>query len=143
MIKLAYRQVGGVYNNKDISVGIFMVDETVYYLNANCIMPQFLYVKALGHGCSLWCSTDDIEDCYAAIKDIKNLTEKLYILLDIYDESRGSIVGQQRFYYSKVNDGVYQLNINYAKVNERQEGVLNSNFKLNVETKPLPTKTVF
>lgn len=108
MIKLVYRQVGRVYNEKDISVGVFMVNETIYYINYNRVMPRFLYVKALGHDCSLWCSTDDSEDCYTAIKDIKNLTEKLYIVLDVCNE-RNFVIGQQRFYYSKVSNGVYQL----------------------------------
>lgn len=108
MVKLSYRQVGGVYNEKNISVGIFMVDEIIYYIDANRIMPLYLYAKAFCGDSTLWCSTDSIKDCDAGTKDIKNLTEKLYIVLDVCNE-RHIVIGQRRFYYSKVSNGVYQL----------------------------------
>lgn len=108
MVKLSYRQVGGVYNEKNISVGIFMVDETFYYVDTNRIMLSYLYAKAWRDGCVLWCSADSIKDCYDGTKHIKNLTEKLYIVLDVCNE-RNFVIGQQRFYYSKVSNGVYQL----------------------------------
>lgn len=108
MVKLSYRQIGGVYNEKNISVGIFMVDEIFYYVEANRIMPLFLYAKAFHEDCALWCSTDNIKDCYTGTKYIKNLTEKLYIVLDVCNE-RNIVMGQRCFYYSKVSNGVYQL----------------------------------
>lgn len=86
-----------------------MLDEVGLNINVDGEIPKYLYIKGSTDGRCLWCTTNYAKDFSPIVTEIKNLTENLYILLDICDGTGNLVIGQICFYYSKLSDGIYQL----------------------------------
>ena len=119
MINLVLRNIGCVYDKDDKCIGKFIVNSIGFNGRS---MQKYFYVVDGNYVNRMWISSDDVQDIDVNQDSAKNLSDNIYILMDICDGTNVSmlgsglawcdeprVIGNLSYFYSKISDGVYTL----------------------------------